>query len=175
MVGAGGRVPKLLLTLLSYTIYQYFFWSVFVAWAGQIHVHTTSVSLSRLTFTMNMACPHVKDSSLICPHRAFFRPCKPFLDARSLPTEHVPHACFFWIAVWKHVPAVPCAVVMGSRRRRVTCRYITNTLIAPPFANNHTIIISLWCHHMGPVWIHGLELVWASWSSTSPKVAKQKG
>ena len=21
----------------------------------------------------------------------------------------------------------------------------------------------------GPVWIHGLELVWASWSSTSPK------
>ena len=27
----------------------------------------------------------------------------------------------------------------------------------------------------GPIWIHGLELVWASWSSTSPKVAKQEG
>ena len=26
--------------------------------------------------------------------------------------------------------------------------------------------------NIGPVWIHGLELVWASWSSTNPKVAK---
>ena len=31
------------------------------------------------------------------------------------------------------------------------------------------------CLYIGSVWIHGLELIWASWSSTSPKVAKQEG
>jgi hypothetical protein len=28
---------------------------------------------------------------------------------------------------------------------------------------------------IGPVWIHGLELVLASWSSTSHKVSKHEG